>query len=203
LMYGLRGQVALVATPCYSAPRCAGANYLSVVLVQSGNRASEIRQLRGARCAVNGRDSQSGYSALRALVAPHAEGGRFFGDVVVSGGHGKSIELVASGQADVAAVDCVTFALLSRHRPAAVANVRVLCQTPSAPNLPFITRRSADDDLLKRLRAGLEQAFADRELADARDALMLADCAFLPLASYDRIVELEQSAISLGFREVA
>ncbi|MGH6932614.1 MAG: phosphate/phosphite/phosphonate ABC transporter substrate-binding protein, partial [Dongiaceae bacterium] len=158
LMYGLRGQVALVATPCYSAPRCAGADYLSVVVVQSGNRASEIRQLRGARCAINGRESHSGYSALRALVAPHAEGGRFFGDVVASGGHGKSIELVASGQADVAAVDCVTFALLSRHRPAAVANVRVLCQTPSAPNLPFITRRSADDDLPKRLRAGLEQA---------------------------------------------
>ena len=203
LMHELRGRVRLVATPRYSAPGCAGAEYCSVVLVRRDDGAGDIARLRGARCAVNGLDSQSGYSALRTLVAPHAERGRFFGEVTVSGGHCASIELVASGRADVAAVDCVTHGLLSRQRPAAVADVRVLCRTAAAPNLPFITGPAADDDLLGRLRAGLEQAFADCALAEAREALMLAGCEFLPLAAYERILDIEREAFALGYRAVA
>lgn len=203
LMNGLRGRVRLVATPCYRAPGCEGANYCSFVVVRNDGAFDEIEGLRGARCAVNNPDSQSGYSALRALVAPHARHGRFFGAVAVSGGHGKSVEMIATGKAEVAAIDCVTYGLLSRHRPAAVEGLRVLCRTPSAPGLPFITRLPADDDLMVRIQAGLRQAFRDDGLAAARDALMLTDFEQLPLVAYDRIMELENDAMSHGYGKVA
>jgi ABC-type phosphate/phosphonate transport system substrate-binding protein len=203
LMHGLRGRVRLVATPCYSAPGCDGADYCSFVIVCKDSGFTDLASLRGKRCAVNGPDSQSGYSALRALVAPLSHAGRFFGEVVVTGGHQASIKCVAAGAADVAAVDCVTFGLLARHRPAAIADIRVLGRTPSAPNLPFITRLTADEDLVEKVRAGLGQAFADPALADARGALMLGGCEFLSLESYDRIVEMENGAIELGYAEVA
>jgi ABC-type phosphate/phosphonate transport system substrate-binding protein len=203
LMHELRGRVRLVATPCYSAPGCAGADYCSFVVVRRDSGFTDMASLWGARCAVNGLDSQSGYSALRVLAAPYARAGKFFGEVAVTGGHRKSIEMVAAGKADAAAVDCVTFGLLARHRPAAIADIRVLCQSPSAPNLPFITGLSADDGQVARMRAGLRQAFADPELADARDALMLSGCEFLPLESYDRILEIENQAIALGYGELA
>jgi ABC-type phosphate/phosphonate transport system substrate-binding protein len=159
--------------------------------------------LRGTRCAINCRDSQSGCNALRSLVAIVAEGGRFFGSVAITGGHQASLALVASGQADVAAIDCATHGLLARYRPQALADTRVLCLTPSAPGLPYVTRAGADADLLGRLRSGLERAFADPDLGAARDALLLEGATVLPLAAYARIDELEKAAIAAGYPEIA
>jgi ABC-type phosphate/phosphonate transport system substrate-binding protein len=203
LMRSLGGQARLVATPCYAAPGCEGPNYCSFAVVGRDSPFHGLESLRGARCAVNSPDSQSGYNALRALVAPLARAGRFFGSVTVSGGHGMSLERVATGEADVAAIDCVTFGLLSRYRSLAVEGVRVLCRTPSAPNLPFITRHSADDDTVARIHDGLRRAFADPNLAEARDALLLSGFAVLPLTAYDRILEIENAAIEQGYAAIA
>lgn len=203
LTHALAGRVQLVATPCYAAEGCTAADYCSVVIVGADNPATDIAALRGARCAVNGADSQSGYNAFRALVAPLAGSGRFFGSVAVTGGHRASIEHVAGGVADVAAIDCVTHALLARHHPSALAGTRLLCRTAGAPNLPYVTRIQVDDDLLIRLRNGLKGAMTDPSLTAARDSLMLADVAVLPLSAYDRIGDMETAAVAAGYRTLA
>ena len=203
LTHALAGKVELLATPCYGTEGCEGPNYCSFVMVAADSAASAIADLRGQRCAVNSLDSQSGCNALRQLVAPAAKNGRFFGSVTLTGGHQQSLALVASGQADVAAVDCVTHGLLARHRPRALAGTRVLCRTASAPGLPYVTRAGAAADLLRRLRAGLERAVADPELAEARRALLLEGAAMLPIAAYERIDELEVAAIAAGYPEIA
>ena len=110
---------------------------------------------------------------------------------------------MASGRADVAAIDCVTYALLARHRPQALIATRLLCRTVSTPGLPYVTRAGAGDDLLRRLRAGLQQAFADPQLGEARDRLMLEGVATLPLSAYDRIKQMEDAAAAAGYDEVA
>src|SRR5262249_9918497 len=150
LVHALAGRVELVATPSYGAEGCEGSNYCSLVIVRADSTVGAIEDLRGLRCAINGHDSQSGYNTLRALVATVAKEGRFFGSVAVSGSHMASLAIVASGQADVAAVDCVTHGLLARYRPQALAGTRVLCRTASAPSLPYVTRAGADADLLRR-----------------------------------------------------
>ncbi|MGH6929374.1 MAG: phosphate/phosphite/phosphonate ABC transporter substrate-binding protein [Dongiaceae bacterium] len=203
LTHALAGKVTLLATPLYAVEGCKAADYCSLVIVGADNPAAGIGDLRGTRCAINGIDSQSGCNALRALVAPLAEGGRFFGKVAVSGGHRASIGLVGSGHADVAAIDCVTHALLSRHRPAALAGTRVLCRTAAAPNLPYVTRAGAADDLLARLRGGLQRAMADPALTTVRDSLMLTGIAVLPLSAYDRVTAMEAAAIAAGYPELA
>lgn len=203
LKHSLEGLVQLVATPCYEADGCEGPSYCSFVIVGADHPAGHVGDLKGLRCAINGPDSQSGCNALRALVAGFAEGGRFFRRVDVSGGHSASIALVASGQADVAAVDCVTHALIARYRPAALAGTRVLCRTASAPGLPYITRGRANADLLRRLRAGLEGAVADPALTAAREALLLTGIAVLPLSDYDRITDMKSAAIAAGYETVA
>ena len=203
LTHALAGRVELVATPCYGAEGCEGPDYCSFVIVEADSAARAIEDLRGARCAINGLDSQSGCNALRSLVATASKGGRFFRSVAITGGHQASLALVAAGQADVAAIDCVTHALLARHRPQALAGTRVLCRTASAPGLPYVTRASAGADLLQRLRAGLERAFADPQVSEARSALLLDGAAVLPLAAYDRIGELEDAAIAAGYPEIA
>jgi ABC-type phosphate/phosphonate transport system substrate-binding protein len=203
LMHELRGKATLIATPCYSAPGCNGANYCSVVLVHNDSAAGDVSELRGTRCAINSHDSQSGHNALRALIAPLSSGKRFFRDVILSGSHPNSLIMVSEGEADVLAMDCVTYALLARHRPHAIERTRPLCFTPSAPALPYITRFPAKDDLLERLRNGLEAACHDPELSDSRETLMLQGFRVLPPSKYECIAEMEREAINRGYHEVA
>jgi ABC-type phosphate/phosphonate transport system substrate-binding protein len=195
----LSGRVALLATPCYGAVGAAGPGYCSFVIVAAGNRARELADLRGSVCAVNGIDSQSGYNVLRALLAPLAQGQRFCRSVTVSGGHCASLAMVATGAADFAAIDCVTWALLARYRPAEIAGVRRLLQTPAAPGLPYITAVSAGADRRRRLIDGLRRAFADPGLAETRAALLLEGMAELPLADYERIVAMRHAAEQAGY----
>ena len=143
------------------------------------------------------------YNALRAAIAPLAGSEEFFAAVTVSGGHAESMAMVARGDADVCACDCVTFALWERCEPERTEGLRALALSPMAPSLPYITRAEADDDLIARLRAGLRAALEDPDLAAARQALLLCGMEVLPLDGYDRILDLEQDAVTRGYPELA
>lgn len=202
LTHELCGRVTLVATPCYSAPGCNGPNYCSVVVVRHECIARDGADLRGTTCAINSRDSQSGHNALRALIAPLASGKQFFSNVKISGSHLNSLRMVSEGEADVAAIDCVTYQLLARFRPQALAGTRPLCLTPEAPALPYITRRKVGDEEVARLRNGLYAACQDPELAESREALMLQGFCTLPASDYECVVEMEAQAVSCGYEMV-
>lgn len=203
LTHEFAGRLRVVATPCYDCFGCDGPNYRSLIIVRADDAARSLADLRGRVAAVNAADSQSGYSALRAEVAPLAKSGRFFARVTTSGGHAASLALVTGGEADVCAVDCVTHALLARYRPAAVATLRVLARTAAAPGLPYVTRAGAGDDLVERLRAALVAALADPDLTAARTALLIAGAQVLPEDGYDRITEIERAAQAHGYAQVA
>ena len=70
----LLGQVRYVATQTYHTPYNHGPNYASLVLVRSTDTAQHIQDMYQTRVAVNSEDSQSGYHALRSLIAPIAQG---------------------------------------------------------------------------------------------------------------------------------
>ncbi len=202
LTHALAGVVELVATPAYSADGCSGVDYRSHIVVSEHNPAAKLEDLRGAVCAYSRRHSHSGYNALRAAVAPLAGGGRFFSRTVESGGHPASVALIAAGQADVCAVDCVTHALMARYQPDALGGTRILASTAHAPGLPYVTRAGAEDDFLSRLRDGLQAAFADAGLGAARDALLLTGMQVLGYDAYQRIDDMEDSARAAGYAEI-
>lgn len=203
LTHSLQGKVTLLATPVYDLEGCAGGTYCSEVLVRRNADFQGLADLRGKRVAVNEEGSQSGYNVLRTAVAPLAEEGRFFSAVRKSGSHRNSMAMVASGQADVCAVDCVTYGLLCKAEPEAVAGLRRLAVTASAPALPFITRRDIPEADLQRLRGGLRRAFDDPALADIRAALLLSDVVVRPLGDYAVIEAMETEAIRLGYPALA
>jgi ABC-type phosphate/phosphonate transport system substrate-binding protein len=148
---------------------------------------------------INEHDSHSGMNALRALVAPVSRKGRFFSRVEISGSHTASVDMVRNGSADVAAIDCVTYALLQRHRPAAVVGARKLAMTQSAPALPYVTRAMADLETVERMRAALFRAFADPGLAAARDSLLLKSIELVSASAYQRITAFQDLAVRHGF----
>jgi ABC-type phosphate/phosphonate transport system substrate-binding protein len=141
----------------------------------------------------------SGHLALRCLVAPKARAGRFFAGATETGSHLSSMELVAKRDADVAAIDCVTFALAGRLRPALAAQLRILTWGPFAPALPFVTRTGWSPPELTRLRRALIDAVADPDLAKPRAALLIGGVEFLDEDTYGRILSLEAEADSHGY----
>jgi ABC-type phosphate/phosphonate transport system substrate-binding protein len=200
LVTTMRGRLRVVATPCYAAEGCTGALVRSAVVVRTGDPAETLADLRGrATCAINGHDSNSGMNLLRAAVAPLAAGGRFFRDVLVTGTHVASIRAVADGAADVAGIDCVTWALLARARPSAVAGLRVLDWTTATPGLPLVTSSAMPDAAVASLRAALDAVVLDPALQPAREALLIEKFERLDEKIYDRVTEIEQQAVRLSY----
>jgi len=136
-------------------------------------------------------------------VAPLARDGRFFGRVVKSGGHLLGAAMVQKGEVDLAAIDCITHAMLARHAPHRLAGTRVLAQTAPAPGLPYITAAATDAETLRRLRQGLDAALADPSLAELRAALLIAGAARLPDDAYAAIVDTERQAAAAGYPTLA
>jgi ABC-type phosphate/phosphonate transport system substrate-binding protein len=191
--------VRLVATPRYRAPGCDGANYRSAILVRADDHAGSIADLKGRRCVINERDSNSGMNLMRAAVAPFAGGDRFFTSVSVSGAHVRSAQMLIEGGADVAAIDCVTFAHLSSADPALTGRLRILAWTPASPCLPYITARSTDGATLGVLRRAMTAALDDPAAGAAGATLLLRGFDFEPDESLQVVGDLERGAAALGY----
>ncbi len=167
------GRYRVIATPRYAAEGCEGDRYRSFVVIAEGAAAARLSDLRGARLVVNGAHSHSGAWALAPLVAPHGALGDFFGSVTESGSHEASLSVVRSGGADVAAIDCITYGLLARHRPDALGGVRVVTTTPLAPAPPYVAPASFGPAVFATMRDALAEVIADPALEDVREALLL------------------------------
>ncbi len=156
----------IVATPVFEVEGCEGAGYRSFVVVRRRDPARRLSETRGYRCVINTETSHSGMNALRSLIAPLGWG--FYSSITVSGAHERSVEAVASGRADVAAIDCISWRLLQQHRPAAIADLRILCMTALAPAPPFVTSATTPEHEVQALRGALQAVLsADRSPARA------------------------------------
>lgn len=176
----LRGRVALVGVLDYRLPGCPPGWYRSALVVRADDPRRGLADFRGARLAINGRDSQSGFGSVLHAAAPFAEDGRFFGEVTVSGAHRAALRAVAAGTADIAAIDYVSWRLARRFEPEAAAAVRLLALTDPTPGLPLIAAPGAD-------LAGLRRALAAAIAPDAE----LGVAGFVPLepAAFELIAD--------------
>ncbi|MBM3572222.1 MAG: hypothetical protein FJX52_07660 [Alphaproteobacteria bacterium] len=199
----LADRLTYITTPCYRAPGCDGPHYRSNIIVPAPCSAHALAELRDQRVVVNSFESQSGHHALRHAVAPLARGGRFFASVAISGSHANSLDWVASGRADVAAIDCFAFALFARLRPAIVDKVRIFATTTRAPGMPYVTAVSVAPARVARMRKALAQAAADPSLAEIRRALLIEGFATLDVTDYQALPRLARESSELGYPLVA
>jgi ABC-type phosphate/phosphonate transport system substrate-binding protein len=200
LVTSLAGKVTLLATPCYDATGCEGASYRSAIITHVEEPANTLGALRGKICAINSADSNSGMNLLRAEIAPLAlNHEKFFARIVTTGSHASSVEAVADGHADVAAIDCVTWALLQDRRPTALREIRLMGWTQSTPGLPLITSLRTSQATCRTLIDALHDVIADPGLTQIRTALRLEKFVELPLGAYDRILDPERNAIACGY----
>ncbi|MDX8451307.1 PhnD/SsuA/transferrin family substrate-binding protein [Mesorhizobium sp. VK9D] len=107
--------------------------------------------LRGKRFTFNSADSMSGLIGLTRDLEAIGESLDIFASRSESGGHRSSIVAVAEGRADIAAIDCESWALAQRFEPAA-QGVKVVGWTARRKGLPYITARTTPAPIVAAMR---------------------------------------------------
>jgi ABC-type phosphate/phosphonate transport system substrate-binding protein len=201
LVKHLEGRVKVIATPRYKARGCDGPFHRSLIIVRKNDPRNNLRDFRGARGALNDEASNTGMNLFRAEIAPLVRAGsdRFFDTVVYTGSHADSIDAVVDDEADIAAVDCITFALLQRLQPLTMERLRILAFTAQTPGLPLIASGSTPPEIIEAVADALSAAAHDPDLRPTLDALLIEGFNRLPPAYYRAVLHVEQLAISQGY----
>lgn len=186
--------VQLVGAFELSAPGCRGARYRSWLVAREEDENSALVDFRGRRAVANSVDSHSGYNALRYLIAPLAQQGRFFSATRFSGSHRQSLAHLRAGKADIAAIDCLTWALLRRHSAPELAGLAIVGETPLCPAPPLITSAQTDEETLTTLRRVLMQFVEEK----AARASFITGFTVPERAAYQEIMRWESQAAALG-----
>jgi ABC-type phosphate/phosphonate transport system substrate-binding protein len=189
-----RSRLRLIAAPQYSAPGCTKSAHRSVVLVHARSPVRSLGELRGARAVINDVESMTGRQLLGDAIAASGGSCGSFSSVEVSGSHASSLAQVAAGMADVAAIDCVSFAHLARAIPAVVAETRIVHRTRQTPTLPFVISAACGEVATFLVARALAEVVADPRTADARRTLGLVAVRRPNTKAYERTLEIATSA---------
>lgn len=130
----LQRSVELLPLPVPTDARAGGRPvYFADVVVRADSPARTFADLAGARWSFNDRNSKSGWFSMLERIAPRAPA-EFFGELVAAGSHLRSLDLVATGAADAAAID--SNVLRANPRP----ELRVLESWGPFPIQPAVVR---------------------------------------------------------------
>jgi len=167
---GMESHVQVVGQPDYSGFEGGLASLYSSAIIMhrpvgsmpvatplDGSPSLPVDLLRGKRFVYNSADSMSGILALTRDLQARGEAIDIFPERMESGGHRASIVTVAEGKADVAAIDCRSWAIAQRFEPAA-ANVQVVGWTASRKGLPYICARTVAPETVSIVREALASA---------------------------------------------
>jgi ABC-type phosphate/phosphonate transport system substrate-binding protein len=163
MAHGLAADVTVVGPSHYASVEGGrGTHYSSVIIARrsvgravappaDGRAILPVPQLHGGVLAYNDAHSLSGFIALRDDLHEAGVGLDLFSDRLETGAHRASIRAVAEGRADIAAIDCRSWALAQTHEPAA-ADVHPVGWTSRRPGLPFITATRVSPRIAQVLR---------------------------------------------------
>jgi len=203
LMTRLQQHVSPFCVPLFDVPGTDDRFYSSRIIAAADSAIESIVDSRGRVAAMNNPDSNSGMNVLRHAVAQVHEGGDFFSRVKTTGGHLYSLQAVAEGAADIAAIDCVSYQLIEDWRPELCARLRVIADSVKTCGLPLVMSHAAIADAdTGKLNAMLNEALAGCS-SEVADTLHLCGFAEVTLDDYRSILEAEQYAVERGYPQLS
>ena len=171
----LSDKVTYIGTPDYNVPGCPPGYYTSVLIARAG----ETPDLATARFAYNDPLSQSGWNAPAALAKSR---GVTLNACLQSGAHLSSAQAVANADADLAAIDVVTWRALQATGTIPEGLV-VVDETHPTPGLPYIAGPAVDPTPIRAaVRAGIT-ALSEQDKA----LLQICDLIEIPLSDYEAL----------------
>ncbi|ORM68778.1 phosphate/phosphite/phosphonate ABC transporter substrate-binding protein [Pantoea rwandensis] len=190
--------VQLVGAFQSSAQGCEGLRYRSWLVARKEDENLTLSDFRGRRAVCNSEDSHSGFNSLRYVIAPLAHDGAFFSETLLSGSHRQSLAALREQRADVAAIDCITWALLRTHHPEELAGLEIIGETPLCAALPLITSARTDAATLEHLRSALTELTTDKKYQLLLAQSLISGFAVPDRAFYDEVQAWEDQAAEYG-----
>ena len=172
-----------------AAPRAYGGTvYYAYIIVPKKSTAQALDDLRGKKFAFTDPLSNTGrlvpeYMLQQKGARPEA----FFGSVVYSGSHDKSISAVNQGLVDGASVDSLIWEYASRTRPEQTANTRIILKSAPYAIPPFVVRPGLDPGLKQRLMQVLLTAHTLPEGKVILEKMMIERFEAIDDGAYDSI----------------
>ncbi len=198
LTHQLKNRVIPFCVPEFDIDGCEGIYYSSQFIVPATSDLTSLEQCRAKRVGINSLDSNSGMNVLRHAIAPLAGENAFFDSTTKTGGHLSSMQMVARGEIDLAAIDAVSYQLAIEAYPELASQIRSIGKSATTASLPLVYPAPNQGFDHGAIRQQLKRALAS---CDPWITETLRIKNFLPvtLADYDSIVAIEQQAIELGY----
>jgi phosphonate transport system substrate-binding protein len=191
--------IELLAAPVMAAARYQGRpEYFSDVIVRAESPHQDFADLRGLTWAINERSSHSGYFVTRQHLAQLGIRGGFFGDVVESGAHQRSLELLLGGRIDATAIDSTVLELALEADPSLAPRIRQIARLGPSPMPPWVMRSDLPAGLRQDLRQAILEMHRDPEGQAALAKGRVARFAPVTDADYDPIRAMLASSEGVG-----
>jgi phosphonate transport system substrate-binding protein len=146
----------LLVAPVWRGERYGGRPvYFSDVIVRNDSAFQSFADLRGATWVYNEPGSLSGFEVMRYHLATLGLGGDFFGRIMASGAHQRSLELVLAGVADVSAIDSTVLTVLLERKPELAGALRIVAEIGPSPMPPWVVAQSVRPELRRAIREAL------------------------------------------------
>lgn len=159
------GRIELLAQPVFTE----GLSYRCVLIIPKHSPAKSLEDLAGKTMAFTDPESNTGYLVPCAVLINRGhDPEKFFGKIVITGSHDRSIQAVANGMVDAAAVDSLVFYAMKKKNPALSEKVRVIWQSEPFGPPAIVVPAGLDKDLKSALQEALLRL---HETNDGREAL--------------------------------
>ena len=175
----------LLVTPVYTEDGCKGMLNSSRIVCRADDTRKTLADFHQSTVAINGEDSQSGYHAMRSALVTDNLPAPFFARQLVSGAHRETIKRIVEGDADIGAIDPVSWALCKQFETRVTDNLRVIGQGPYTPGLPYIINKSLLSEQERQLLSQELQTLLQNLPEDLAKDLMIADAVPCNTADYD------------------
>ena len=145
----------VVAAPVFTLTGVPPGMYRSVIVKRRGRPGRELADFRGMTIAYNEDQSYSGYTALLCAIPEPLLRTGFFGRNQRTESHFASIEAIIKGKADVAAIDEVSYQIITEHFPELGTETEVVKATESAMAPPYVTSHKRSQVQVDAMRDAL------------------------------------------------
>jgi phosphonate transport system substrate-binding protein len=189
-----------IAAPVLTGQRYGGQPiYFSDVIVRRESAFLSFTDLRGKSWCFNECLSHSGYGVTRFRLVELGQTAGFFGQVVESGYHARSINLVRTGEIDASAIDSHVLALAVRDDPSILDEVRIIDTLGPSTIQPVVVADWLPEDLRDGIRRVLVEMTDDVTARPWLDRGLIARFAPADDSSYDDLRRMKSACEEAGF----
>lgn len=171
--------------------------YFSDIIVNADSNLLCFDDLVGKTLCYNDPGSNSGYNLLCQRLIQAGYPSSFFGKIIQSGSHQRSIRLVVDGLADCSAIDSTVLEQELRDLPELSHRLRVIESIGPCPMPPVVAAQRLGSAFIDSLKSAL--CHPDTELQSAMERSRIQRYVAVQSEDYTAIANMYNAAVQVGY----